>query len=54
MIFGYERVSTDGQIVAAQVLELKAAGAEKVFREVVRGVQTEACGVQVRFALHPQ
>ena len=32
MIYGYLRVSTDGQSVAAQVTQLRAAGAEKVFR----------------------
>ena len=32
-IYGYARVSTDGQSVDAQVEALRAAGAEKVFRE---------------------
>ena len=32
MIYGYARVSTDGQSVDAQVKQLRAAGAEKVFR----------------------
>ena len=36
-IFGYARVSTDGQSVEAQVSELRAAGAAKVFRETVSG-----------------
>ncbi|HYQ21484.1 MAG TPA: recombinase family protein, partial [Xanthobacteraceae bacterium] len=31
MIYGYARVSTDGQSVAAQVAALRAAGAGKVF-----------------------
>ena len=31
MIYGYARVSTDGQSVAAQVAALNAAGAGKVF-----------------------
>ena len=39
-IFGYVRVSTDGQSVDAQVKELRAAGAEKVFRETASGVKT--------------
>src|SRR6202521_656214 len=40
MIYGYARVSTDGQSVDAQVKELRAAGAEKVFRETASGAQT--------------
>jgi predicted site-specific integrase-resolvase len=41
MKYGYARVSTDGQKVAAQVAALKAAGAGKVFREVASGAKTE-------------
>ena len=41
MIYGYARVSTDGQSVAAQVAELTAAGADKVFREVASGAKTD-------------
>ena len=41
MIYGYARVSTDGQSVAAQVAALNAAGAGKVFREVASGAKTE-------------
>ena len=40
MIYGYARVSTDGQSVTAQVATLKAAGADKVFREVASGAKT--------------
>jgi DNA invertase Pin-like site-specific DNA recombinase len=41
MKYGYARVSTDGQSVAAQVAALNAAGAEKVFREVASGAKTD-------------
>src|SRR5208282_3803163 len=41
MIYGYARVSTDGQKVAAQVAALRAAGAGKVFREVASGAKTD-------------
>jgi DNA invertase Pin-like site-specific DNA recombinase len=40
MKYGYARVSTDGQSLDAQVKELRAAGAEKVFRETASGAQT--------------
>ncbi len=49
MIYGYARVSTDGQSVAAQTAALKAAGADKVFREVASGAQTDRA--QLRRAL---
>ena len=41
MIYGYARVSTDGQSVDAQVRQLKAAGAHQVFREVASGAKTD-------------
>ena len=41
MIYGYARVSTDGQSVDAQVRRLRAAGAERVFRETASGAKTE-------------
>jgi DNA invertase Pin-like site-specific DNA recombinase len=41
MKYGYARVSTDGQSVAAQVAALNAAGAAKVFREVASGAKTD-------------
>src|SRR5277367_2203873 len=49
MIFGYARVSTDGQSVAAQVKNLRDAGAEKVFRETASGAKTDR--LQLRRAL---
>src|SRR5579864_2071423 len=41
MIRGYARVSTDGQSVDAQVKQLRAAGAEKVWRETASGAKTD-------------
>jgi DNA invertase Pin-like site-specific DNA recombinase len=41
MICGYARVSTDGQSVDAQVRQLRAAGAGKVFREVASGAKSD-------------
>ncbi len=41
MIYGYARVSTDGQSVAAQVAALAEAGASKVFRETASGAKTD-------------
>jgi DNA invertase Pin-like site-specific DNA recombinase len=49
MIYGYARVSTDGQSEAAQVRQLRAAGAKKVFREVASGAKTD--GAQLRRVL---
>ena len=41
MIYGYARVSTDGQTTAAQRAQLVAAGAGKVFAETASGAQTD-------------
>jgi len=41
MIYGYARVSTDGQSVDAQLRQLREAGAEKVFRETASGAKTD-------------
>ena len=41
MIYGYARVSIDGQSVNAQVTALRRHGADKVFREVASGAKTE-------------
>jgi DNA invertase Pin-like site-specific DNA recombinase len=49
MIYGYARVSTDGQSVNAQVRQLTKAGCEKVFRETASGVKTDRA--QLRKAL---
>ena len=41
MIYGYARVSTDGESVDAQVKQLRAAGAETVFRETASGAKSD-------------
>jgi DNA invertase Pin-like site-specific DNA recombinase len=40
-VYGYARVSTDGQSVDAQVAALRKHGAAKVFREVASGAKTD-------------
>jgi DNA invertase Pin-like site-specific DNA recombinase len=40
-IYGYARVSTDGQMVAAQVAALRAAGCAKVYSETASGAKTD-------------
>src|ERR1700710_2865417 len=49
MIYGYARVSTDGQSVEAQVRQLTKAGCKKVFRETASGAKTDR--TQLRKAL---
>jgi DNA invertase Pin-like site-specific DNA recombinase len=46
MIYGYARVSTDGQSVNAQVEALHAAGAEKVTRETASGAKSDRSGLR--------
>lgn len=41
MIYGYARVSTDGQSLAAQLAELQQAGAAKIFREKASGARSD-------------
>src|ERR1700738_4325819 len=41
MIYGYARVSTDGQSVTAQAAELRKHGAGKVSGEVASGAKTD-------------
>lgn len=40
-IYGYARVSTDGQSLSAQLAELQAVGCEKVFKEKISGARSD-------------
>jgi DNA invertase Pin-like site-specific DNA recombinase len=50
MIYGYAQLSTDGQSVESQMEQLRAAGAERVYREK-RGSGARADRVQLRRVL---
>jgi DNA invertase Pin-like site-specific DNA recombinase len=39
--YGYARVSTDGQSVAAQLAELKSAKCERIFQEKISGARSD-------------
>src|SRR6202049_2601528 len=39
-VYGYARVSTDGQSLIAQLAELKAAKCEKIFQEKISGARS--------------
>jgi len=41
IVYGYARVSTDGQTLAAQDAQLRAAGCAKVYGEKVSGAKTD-------------
>ena len=44
-IYGYARVSTDGQTLASQDAQLTAAGCAKIFSEKVSGAKTDRAEV---------
>ena len=54
MIYGYARVSTDGQSVDAQVKQLRAAGADQVFRETASGARPIARNYAARSRSSPR
>src|ERR1700733_11724139 len=40
-LFGYARVSTDGQSLTAQVTELKAANCQRIYQEKISGARSD-------------
>jgi DNA invertase Pin-like site-specific DNA recombinase len=51
MIYGYARVSTDGQNLDAQAEQLTAAGCAKVFHETASGAKTLRSQLQHDFEI---
>ena len=49
-IYGYARVSTDGQTLDAQQAKLSEAGAEKIFSEKESGAKTDRKALQKALA----
>ena len=56
-VYGYARVSTDGQTLASQDAQLMAAGCAKVYGEKVSGAKTDGAELgklcQWGFNAHP-
>ena len=50
MILGYARVSTDAQDLTSQLAQLRAAGAERIFREKVSGATADRPELQKMLA----
>jgi DNA invertase Pin-like site-specific DNA recombinase len=44
--YGYARVSTDGQTLDVQVAQLRAAGADRVFKETISGARRDRVQLQ--------
>ena len=49
-IYGYARVSTEGQDLAPQIEQLTAAGAQTVFREIASGAKSDRKGLRTALA----
>jgi hypothetical protein len=47
MLYGYARVSIDGQSVDAQVAQLRERGAARVYRETASGVRYNISGAPI-------
>ena len=50
MILGYARVSTDAQDLTSQLAQLRAAGAERIFREKISGATADRPELQKMLA----